>query len=203
MKRILIASLILSAAGLVAAPPRSPDRDGAPQKPERGQQARPQPPKKGPSDRGQQARPQPSKQGPSDRGPQARPQPQKKGPPPDRRPQAHGKPSKKGPPSDWGRHQPPPNHQGFHAGRPSGARFWSRPALPPPHSGARHAWSWIATPWSYTVDGVYYYGEGYYYDGYNYCYNGGYYQTPPPVQAATPPPPPPRSRGLLNILFGD
>ena len=77
MKRILIAGLILSAASLVAAPPRASDRSRGPQPPDRGQQARPQPPRQGPSDRGPQARPQPPKQHPSDRGPQARPQPPK------------------------------------------------------------------------------------------------------------------------------
>ena len=80
MKRILIAGLILSAASLVAAPPRALDRSRGPQPPDRGQQARPQPPRQGPSDRGPQARPQPPRQGPSDRGPQARPQPPKQHP---------------------------------------------------------------------------------------------------------------------------
>ncbi|MDO5313755.1 MAG: hypothetical protein Q4G55_10185, partial [bacterium] len=68
MKRILIAGLILSVVSLVAAPPRAPDRSRGPQPPDRGQQARPQPPRQGPSDRGPQARPQPPRQHPSDRG---------------------------------------------------------------------------------------------------------------------------------------
>lgn len=116
----------------------------------------------------------------------------------------------------------PPNHTGFHANRPHGARYWGRPGLPPPMMGALTAWTWVATPWSYTVDGVYYYGEGYYFDGYNYCYNGGYHLTPPPVMVAQPvvttpvvttpvvtqpvvttPPPPPRRGGFLGWLLGD
>ena len=80
----------------------------------------------------------------------------------------------------------PPSRVGFHANRPHGARFWGRPAIPPPMAGALRAWTWVATPWNYTVDGVYYYGEGYYFDGYNYCYNGGYHLTPPPVLVTTP-----------------
>lgn len=117
---------------------------------------------------------------------------------------------------------PPPRHDGFHAHRPHGARFWNRPPLPPRMAGALQAWYWVAQPWNYIVDGVYYYGEGYYFDGYNYCYNGGYHLTPPPVVVTTPvvtqpvvtppvvtqpvvappPPPPPRRGGLLNVLFG-
>ena len=118
--------------------------------------------------------------------------------------------------------RPMSRRDGIHAHRPSGARYWERPGLPPPMAGATGAWTWIASPWNYTVDGVYYYGEGYYFDGYNYCYNGGYHLTPPPVvvtqsvvtqpvtvtqpvvtPVTTTPPPPPRRRGLLGVLFGD
>ena len=88
-----------------------------------------------------------------------------------------------------GAHRPPPHHNGFHAHRPHGARYWGRPPAPPMMGGAMHGWTWVDTPWSYTVDGVYYYGEGYYFDGYNYCYNGGFHYAPPPVQPVVVPPP--------------
>lgn len=74
-------------------------------------------------------------------------------------------------------HPPPPRHHFRH--HPVGARFWGRPACPPPRFGALRAWTWIASAWNMTVNGVYYYGDGYYFDGYNYYYNGAYYTTPP------------------------
>ena len=101
-----------------------------------------------------------------------------------------------------------------HGGHPAGARFWARPAMPPPRHGAIKGWEWVAAAWNLTVGGVYYYGDGYYFDGRNYYYNGAYYTTPPAgvvvttapapvVVTPAPPPPPPRRRGLLDILFGD
>lgn len=61
--------------------------------------------------------------------------------------------------------------------------LWRRPAAPPPMvPGAQNAWTWVATPWGYTSNGVYYSGEGYYFDGRNYFYNGGYSTVPPAMQ---------------------
>lgn len=107
MKRILIAGLILSVASLVAAPPRAPEHGRGHQPPDRGQQARPQPPRQGPSDRGPQMRPQPPQQRPPNPGHQVRPRPPKKGPPPPVQTRTPPPPPvRKGPP-------PPPRRRGL------------------------------------------------------------------------------------------
>ena len=141
----------------------------------------------------------------------------------------HGAPAANGHAVHHQQHAKP--HHGFK--RPANARFWKRPAPPPPHHGAHGAWKWVAATWDLVVDGIAYYGDGYYYDGYNYYYNGAYYLTPPavvtqttvvtqpavvaqpvvvtqpavvtqPVVVTPSPPPPPRRRGgLLQLLLGD
>ena len=58
-------------------------------------------------------------------------------------------------------------------------RHWARPAMPPPRPYAVYGWTWVASPWTILVNGVYCTGDGYWYDGYNYYYNNAYYTTAP------------------------
>lgn len=51
--------------------------------------------------------------------------------------------------------------------------------MPPIRPLALYTWTWIATPWTILVDGVYCSGDGYWFDGYNYYYNDCYYTTAP------------------------
>lgn len=240
MKKLVFVMTVVASVGLIAAPskggPRSaraPSARPAARASTQGEmRGRPQGPQQVVKPQRQVVKPQEKRpQAVRKSMPQVRPAPKnhKIGKPPRALQTSHRKFNARG----AGGFVAPPHHRGFHANRPHGARFWARPALPPILAGALYAWSWIASPWNYLVDGVYYYGEGYYFDGYNYCYNGGYHLTPPPVVVAqtavvtqptvvtqpavvtpavvapavvTQPAvvvPPPRRRGLLNLLFGD
>ena len=71
-------------------------------------------------------------------------------------------------------------HGGFRpAPRPYHHRHWARPPMPPVRPLALYGWTWIATPWTILVDGVYCSGDGYWFDGYNYYYNDCYYTSAP------------------------
>lgn len=58
-------------------------------------------------------------------------------------------------------------------------RYWARPPMPPVRPLALYGWTWIASPWTILVNGVYCTGDGYWFDGYNYYYNDCYYTTAP------------------------
>lgn len=223
MKRLVIAFTCALALGLGAAQAKAPPK--GPGKPQQGKSQQGKPPQGKP----QQARPQQARppQGKPKQGGSAIGRPMGQ---PNRFEVSRGGHGGRGMQGSHhrmgmqgaGHHSRHHDHSGFHAGRPDGAMYWDRPGVPPHMAGALRDWYWVATPWAYTVDGVYYYGEGYYFDGYNYCYNGGYHLVPPPVSAvatpvvtqpvvtqpvvtpvAPPPPPPPkRGGGLLNLLFG-
>lgn len=75
-------------------------------------------------------------------------------------------------------HPKGPRHGFGHHPRPI-HRHWVRPPMPPIRPLALYAWTWIATPWTILVDGVYYSGDGYWFDGYNYYYNDCYYTSAP------------------------
>ena len=74
-------------------------------------------------------------------------------------------------------HKPLHSHFGS---RPRATRHWARPAMPPPvRPYALYGWTWIASPWTILVNGVYCSGDGYWFDGYNYYYNDTYYTSAP------------------------
>ena len=74
-------------------------------------------------------------------------------------------------------HKPLHSHFGS---RPRATRHWARPAMPPPvRPYALYGWTWIASPWTILVNGVYCSGDGYWFDGYNYYYNDAYYTSAP------------------------
>lgn len=72
-------------------------------------------------------------------------------------------------------HRPPPRPQAHYRHH----RHWARPPMPPVRPLALYGWTWIATPWTILVDGVYCSGDGYWFDGYNYYYNDCYYTSAP------------------------